>query len=109
MTSLLGNSDDRNQHGFVPTTTPPAKDEGPWSDMDAERFWCVAESASEAMVAFDGIDADPGYHGVQLTLERCAIRRVAWDDQHEESDIEECRYLSDDGAVEGWRLTVTGK
>ncbi len=98
----------KNQHGWVPNTTEPAEGEGPWGDMDGERYWCVADSASEAMAAFDGIDCDPGYYGVQLTLERCKIRRVAWDDQHEEADIEECKAPNDDGAVEGWRLTVTG-
>jgi hypothetical protein len=107
--ALDGQRDSLNQHGWKATSEPPTKDEGPWQSVDGDRFWCVADSASEAMAAFDGIDADPGYYGVKLTLERCCIRRVAWDDQHEESDIEECRFSSDPGAVEGFRLTVEGR
>lgn len=100
-----------NQHGFRPTTGDPAEGEGPWCNPDHSegwRWWCVADSAAEAMQVFVSHDADPGYFGVQMTLERCCIRRADWDDQDEDLDILECRYSSDEGAVEAWRLTVVG-
>lgn len=107
--SHLGQSKQTNQHGWVPATGEPAEGEGPWCNPDhpeGYRWWCVADSAADAMQVFVSHDADPGYYGVQLILERVCIRRMPWDDQDEEHEIEECRYSSDGGAVEAWRLRV---
>lgn len=101
-------------------TQPPSAQRklGPWADMETpssdagQRWWLLRDeydgivSAGDALSEILRHDDSRDYFGVTYTVELCCVRFLPEDQQDEEHEIEECRYSSDEGALEAWRVTV---
>jgi hypothetical protein len=92
---------------WTPPTPTPEAGQGPWCNEELTRWWVVCEHPDEAVAAVRSLDAEvfPIYFGWTITVERKCFRWVDPADWNEENEIVECM-SSDEGAVEGWRVTV---
>lgn len=95
---------------WSPPTATPEAGQGPWCDPNFNSWWCVAPSPADALAFIQGVDADvfPIYFGWHAEVKRVHIRWVKPEDWDEETEIEECAYSTDEGAVEAWRVRVVG-
>lgn len=89
-----------------PGNSTPQVTDGPWQSIGGDTWWVVAERPDQAFaaVAREDSDAFPIYFGWTATIERVCIRWAV--EPHEEREIEECKYSTDAGAVEAWRITI---
>lgn len=93
---------------WVPPTQSPQPGQGPWCDLNFDSWWVVADSPSEALAAIEAVDAEvfPIYFGWRAIVERVCIRWATAEEWDDETEIMECRYSTDEGAVEAWRIRV---
>lgn len=94
----------------APATAAPQAGQGPWCDLTRNRWWVIAEDIGAAMTAINSVDADifPSHLGWQAVVEPCCIRWTAPAQRDDDCEIAECEFSDDDGAVQAWRITVTG-
>lgn len=90
---------------------------GPWLDCSASPSdqgglsWWIHRpdeffTAADALREMLSHDENRDYYGVTYTVELCSIRMLPEDRRDEEHEIEECRYATDEGAMEAWRVNV---